>query len=54
MNLFTAFIFQAIAAIVWVVLAIRVHNVMSFVLAGIFVLMALSSAIKLFFGGGQQ
>ena len=54
MNLFTAFILQALAALVWIVMAIRVHNVMSFVLAGIFVLLALSSAIKLFFGGGGQ
>ena len=54
MNLFTAFIFQVIAAVVWIIMAVRVHNVMSIVLAGIFVLMALSSAIKLFFGGGGQ
>ena len=54
MNLFTAFILQAVAAVLWIIMAVRVHNVLSFVLAGIFVLLALSSAIKLFFGGGQQ
>jgi hypothetical protein len=54
MNLFTAFILQAVAAVLWIIMAVRVHNVLSFVLAGIFTLLALSSAIKLFFGGGQQ
>ena len=54
MNLFTAFILQAVAAVLWIIMAVRVHNVMSFVLAGVFTLLALSSAIKLFFGGGQQ
>lgn len=54
MNLFTAMIFQAIAAVVWIILAIRVQNVMSVVLAAIFVLLTLSSVVKLFFGGGQQ
>ena len=54
MNLFSVMILQAIAALLWIIMAIRVHNVLSFVLAGIFTLLALSSAIKLFFGGGQQ
>ena len=54
MNLFTAFILQLIAAVLWIIMAVRVHNVLSFVLAGIFTLIALSSAVKLFFGGGQQ
>ena len=54
MNLFTAFILQALAAVLWIIMAVRVHNVLSFVLAGVFALLALSSAIKLFFGGGQQ
>ena len=54
MNLFTAFILQLVAAVLWIIMAVRVHNVLSFVLAGIFTLLALSSAVKLFFGGGQQ
>ena len=54
MNLFSVFIIQLIAAVLWIIMAVRVHNVLSFVLAGIFVLLALSSAIKLFFGGGGQ
>ena len=54
MNLFTAFILQLIAAVLWIIMAVRLHNVLSFVLAGIFTLLALSSAVKLFFGGGQQ
>lgn len=54
MNLFTVMIFQAIAAVVWIILAIRVHNVMSIVLAAIFVLMTLSSVVKLCFGGGEK
>ena len=54
MNLFTAFILQLVAAVLWIIMAVRVHNVLSFVLAGVFTLLALSSAVKLFFGGGQQ
>ena len=54
MNLFTAFILQALAAVLWIIMAVRVHNVLSFVLAGVFTLLALSSAIKLFFGDSQQ
>ena len=50
----TVMILQAIAAVAWIVMAVRVHNVMSIVLAAIFTLMALSSAVKLFSGGGQQ
>ena len=54
MNLFSVMIIQAIAAILWIVMAIRVHNVLSFVLAAVFTLMALSSLLKLLGGGGQQ
>ena len=54
MNLFTVMILQAIAAVAWIIMAVRVHNVMSIVLAAIFTLMALSSAVKLFFGGGEK
>ena len=54
MNLFTVMILQAIAAVLWIIMAIRVQNVMSIVLAAIFTLMALSSAVKLFGGGGQN
>ena len=54
MNLFTVMILQAIAAVLWIIMAIRVQNVMSIVLAAIFVLMALSSAVKIFGGGGQN
>ena len=54
MNLFTVMILQAIAAVAWIIMAVRVHNVMSIVLAAIFTLMALSSAVKIFFGGGEK
>ena len=54
MNLFSVMILQAIAALLWIIMAIRVQNVMSIVLAAIFTLMALSSAVKLFGGGGQN
>jgi hypothetical protein len=47
-------IIQAIAAVLWIIMAIRVHNVLSIALAAIFVLMALSSAVKIFGGGGQN
>ena len=54
MNLFTAFILQLIAAVLWIIMAVRVHNVLSIALAAIFTLMALSSAVKIFGGGGQN
>lgn len=54
MNVFTVMIIQAIAALLWIVMAIRVHNVLSIALAAIFTLLALSSALKLFGGGGQR
>ena len=54
MNLFTVMILQAVAAVVWVIMAIRVQNVLSIALAASFVLLTLSSVIKLFSGGGQQ
>lgn len=53
MNLFSVFIIQLIAAVLWIVMAIRVQNVMSIALAAIFGLMALTSALKLF-GGGRK
>ena len=54
MNLFTAFILQALAAVLWIVMAVRVHNTLSIALAAIFTLLALTSALKLFGGGGQK
>jgi hypothetical protein len=54
MNLFSVMILQAIAALLWIIMAVRVHNVLSIALAAIFTLMALSSAVKLFGGGGQN
>lgn len=54
MNLFTAFILQLIAAVLWIIMAIRVQNVLSIALAAIFTLLALTSALKLFGGGGQR
>ena len=54
MNLFSVFIIQLIAAVLWIIMAVRVHNVLSFVLAAVFTLLALSSAIKIFFGDGQR
>lgn len=54
MNLFTVMILQALAAVLWIIMAIRVQNVMSIALAAIFTLLAVSSAIKVFFGGGQK
>ena len=54
MNLFSVMIIQAIAAVLWIIMAVRVHNVLSIALAAIFTLMALSSAVKLFGGGGQN
>ena len=51
MNLFTVMILQAIAAVAWIIMAVRVHNVMSIVLAAIFTLvprfMELTAARKL-------
>ena len=54
MNLFSVMILQAIAALLWIIMAVRVHNVLSIALAAVFTLMALSSAVKLFGGGGQR
>ena len=54
MNLFTAMILQALAAVLWIVMAIRVQNVLSIALAAIFTLLTLTSVLKLFGGGGRQ